>query len=99
MNIGLWKATSEKGTEYFRGVKSGIEINGKFYKVSAFMNTSKKSDKSPDMSVVLTEIQENNQKSIQVPQNTKTEYKEKDIKLTDEEIDKAFSNNDLELPF
>lgn len=39
------------------------------------------------------------EEQVQVPQNTKTDYQEKDIKLSDDEIDKIFDDNQLELPF
>lgn len=100
INIGLWKTTSEKGTEYYRGVKNGVEINGKLYKATLFTNTKKKSDKSPDMTIKLTEIeQEKEQDNIQVPNNVKTDYKEKEVVVTDEDIDKTFNNEQLQLPF
>lgn len=35
----------------------------------------------------------------EVPQNTKTTYQEKDIKLTDEDVDKTFNNDEMQLPF
>lgn len=35
-----------------------------------------------------------------LPQNTKSKYSnDSDVQLTDEDIDKTFNNNDLELPF
>lgn len=79
INIGLWRTTSEKGTTYYRGVKSGVEINGKLYKATLFTNSKKKTDKSPDMTIKLSEInQEEVQENIQVPENTKTEYQTTD---------------------
>ena len=42
-------------------------------------------------------VQENKQ---DVPQNVKTDYsKDSDIQLTDDDIDKTFNNDSLELPF
>ena len=81
ISIGLWKTKSEKGTEYFRGVKAGVEINGKKYKVSLFTNSNKKSDKSPDMTIKLAELKE----EIEVPQNYKTDYQD-NIKIEDDDL-------------
>ena len=87
INIGLWKTKSEKGTEYYRGVKNGVEINGKLYKATLFTNSKKKTDKSPDMTIKLSEInQEEIQENIQVPENTKTEYKENEIVIEDKDL-------------
>ena len=95
ISIPLWKTKSEKGKEYYRGTKTGIEINGKVYKTTLFTNENKKTDKSPDMTIKLSELIQDN---IQVPQNVKTNYEDGDIELTDEDIDETFNNN-LELPF
>ena len=89
INIGLWKTKSEKtGTSYYRGSKNGVEINGKMYKTTLFMNSNKKTDKSPDMTIKLTEIkQDSTQESIQeVPQNIKTEYQDNEIVLEDKDL-------------
>lgn len=89
MNIGLWKSISEKGTEYYRGVKTGIEINGVKYRVSVFINEKKKSDKSPDMNIVLTEIKEKEAEVVNEfsTLDTKTDYKQDgDIQLEDKDL-------------
>ena len=87
MNIGLWKATSEKGTEYYRGSKTGIEINGVKYKVSLFINEKKKSEKSPDMNIVLSEIKEKEEETVNEfsTMKTQTEYKQ-DIKIEEKDL-------------
>ena len=98
MNIGLWKATSEKGTEYYRSAKNGIEINGVKYRVSLFINQNKKSEKSPDMSVVLTEINENTQNNKQ-EEKVVNEFDAINTKTTYEDENKDFQLKDEDLPF
>ena len=36
---------------------------------------------------------------LNIPQNTKTDYQENDIQLSDEDIEKAFDGQQMELPF
>lgn len=85
-DIGLWKTKSEKGTEYYKGK---TEIEGKEYRIALFINKNKKTDKSPDMTIKLTELkQDNKQENMQVPQNVKTEYEttDKSVEITDEDL-------------
>lgn len=88
IKIGLWKTKSDKGTEYYRGTKNGIEINGKMYKVTLFMNLNKRTDKSPDMTIKLAEIKQDDvQENIQeIPQNIKTEYQDNEIVLEPDDL-------------
>lgn len=85
ISIGLWKTKSEKGTEYYRGSKNGVEINGKLYKATLFTNQNKKSDKSPDMTIKLAEIKEET-KIEDIPTNVKTDYQEKEIVIDDNDL-------------
>ena len=89
IKVPLWKTKSEKGTEYYRGMKNGIVIGNATYKVSLFENLEKKSDKSPDMNIVLTEMEKEPAKNdIQVPQNAKSEYDslDSDVKLSEDDL-------------
>lgn len=52
-NIGLWNKTSKKGIQYCNGKTT---INGVVYKVLLFKNNSKKNEKSPDYSIMLTKV-------------------------------------------
>lgn len=45
------------------------------------------------------EKKQEHQEEIQVPNNAKTDYKEKEVVVTDEDIDKTFNNEQLQLPF
>lgn len=86
ISIGLWKKTSQKGTEYYKGSKYGVEINGKKYKVSLFQNNNKNTDKSPDMTIKLNEITESNDTEDYSNMSTKTEYEEKEIVIKPDDL-------------
>lgn len=51
--IGLWSKTSKNNLKYCNGQ---VEINGITYKVLLFANTSKKTEKSPDFSILLSKV-------------------------------------------
>lgn len=51
--IGLWNKTSKNQLQYCNGK---VKINGITYKVLLFKNSSKKTEKSPDYSIILTKI-------------------------------------------
>ena len=53
MNTGLWNKVSKNGKTYASGK---IEINGKLYKITLFANENKKTEKSPDFSLILDEM-------------------------------------------
>lgn len=52
-NIGLWQKESKNKLKYCSGK---VYINNIAYKVLLFKNTVKKTEKSPDYSVVLSKI-------------------------------------------
>ena len=79
MKTGLWKELSKNNNEYYKGK---IEIQGKKYKVAVFINENKKTDKSPDMNIVLSEIEE----KVDLPKNTKTTYDDTNIKISNEDL-------------
>lgn len=76
MKTGLWKELSKNNNEYYKGK---IEIEGKKYKVAVFINENKKTDKSPDMNIVLSEM-------VDLPKNTKTTYDDTNIKIEDKDL-------------
>lgn len=76
MKTGLWKELSKNKNEYYKGK---IEIEGKKYKVAVFINENKKTDKSPDMNIVLSEM-------VDLPKNTKTTYDDTNIKIEDKDL-------------
>lgn len=96
ISIGLWKVKSDKGTEYYRGVKDGVEINDKRYRVSLFENTNKKSDKSPAMTIKLKEF-EIKEETQQEPQEV-NEFSTMSVK-TDYQETPQVQLNDNDLPF
>ena len=51
--IGLWNKTSKNNLSYCNGK---VKINGMTYKVLLFKNKSKKSEKSPDFSILLSKV-------------------------------------------
>lgn len=51
--IGLWNKTSKNNLPYCNGK---IKLNGITYKVLLFKNSSKKTEKSPDYSIMLSKI-------------------------------------------
>lgn len=51
--IGLWSKTSKNNLNYCNGK---VKINGITYRVLLFKNSSKKNEKSPDFSIMLSKI-------------------------------------------
>ena len=58
IKTGLWKKQSQKGTSYYSG---SVDIEGKKYWVTLFVNDTKRTEKSPDMNLLLREAEENPQ--------------------------------------
>lgn len=49
-SYGLWYKTSQKGLKYATGY---IKVNGEKKRVTLFKNDNKKSEKSPDFTIIM----------------------------------------------
>lgn len=88
MNTGLWNKISKNGKTYASGK---IEIEGKLYKITLFTNENKKTEKSPDFSLILDEMN-NYTKNEKTTQNEAKNTELEQNKNNQEEIFKDFGN-------
>lgn len=87
VNTGLWKKTSKSGTIYYSGK---CEVDGRPHRITLFSNSTKMSEKSPDMKLKIEATDErpventyqNEEQSTQAIQSLKQE----EIIINDEDL-------------
>ena len=101
INCSAFRNTAEFIGKYF---KKGnlVAITGRI-QTRTYENEKKEKKHITEIlveNIMLLERKKEDTKIEPLPQNVKTEYSEdSDIKLTDEDIDKTFNNEQMELPF
>lgn len=85
MNTGLWNKVSKNGKTYASGK---IEIEGKLYKITLFTNENKKTEKSPDFSLILDEVNNYTKKE----KTTQNEAKNTELEQNKEQREQIFED-------
>lgn len=99
MNTGLWNKVSKNGKTYASGK---IEIEGKLYKITLFTNKKKKTEKSPDFSLILEETTDYTKKEKTThdePKNTELEQIKEQREQIFEDFGKEIEIDESELAF
>lgn len=78
IKAGLWKRQAKSGLTYYNGK---VEIDGKEYYISIFNNKNKKSDRSPDLSMVIKP--KDTDKAVKKPADVVPNDVDDDIDLSD----------------
>lgn len=81
---GLWKKTSQKGTEFFSGT---IKVNGEEVRISVFANNKKKSEKSPDYTILKNDYKKDGVKEYFPNAKTTEHTKDKGNAFVDDKED------------